>query len=51
MNLIERAMRLDPKRRQVALEAMEYTVHAAIAGRSTEEILLAVRRQINGKLD
>lgn len=49
MNLIEKAMRLDPKTKQVVLEAMEFSAYAAMAGKSTHEIWEAVRSQLSGK--
>jgi hypothetical protein len=49
MNLIEKAMRLDPRTKQIVLDAMEYSLHAAMAGKSTNEIWEAVRSQLNGK--
>jgi hypothetical protein len=51
MNLIERAMQLDPVRRQLVADAMEYGAQATMAGKSRREILLMVRSQLNGKLD
>jgi len=49
MNLIERAMRLDASKKQMVLDAMEYSVHAAMAGISTQEILENIRSLLNGK--
>jgi hypothetical protein len=49
MNLIKRAMRLDASKKQMVLDAMEYSVHAAMAGKSTQEILEGIRSLLNGK--
>jgi len=46
MNLIERTMQLDPVKRQLLADAMEYGVQATMAGKSGQEILLALRGQL-----
>jgi len=49
MNLIERVMQLDPEKKQMLADIMEYGAQATMAGRSRGEILLAVRTQLRQK--
>jgi hypothetical protein len=49
MNVIEKAMQLDPDIRQRLGDAMEYSAQAAMAGKSRREILLELRSQLRQK--
>jgi hypothetical protein len=39
-------MELDPEKRQILADAMEYGVQATVAGQSEREILLALRGRL-----
>jgi hypothetical protein len=51
MQLVKKAMRLEGDKRLKALEAMEFSLYAVMAGKDTKKILDGIHSRLNRKED